>query len=164
MRGRIADPPSCLKRGLHAQPGFATVMMVATLSCAACRQSPVVLPAFRAERHAQQHRPSDAVVSVDPQSGTYQLKGHGSYGLGCGSLCLPWRSRTGWGARDGELSVTGLGYWSQYFRSTTHDRPLRNGTISSRLIKRFEYRGVGSATGCLAQCRLQSRIERSEKS
>ena len=95
--------------------GSRLVMMVATLSCAACRQSPVVLPAFRAERQAQQHCPSDAVVSVDPQSGTYQLKGHGSYGLGCGSLCLPWRSRTGWDARDGELSVTGLGYWSQYF-------------------------------------------------
>ena len=51
------------------------------LSCAACGSSPAVLNAFRTEQQAQEHCPSDAVVWVDPQSGTYQLKGHGSYGL-----------------------------------------------------------------------------------
>jgi hypothetical protein len=59
--------------------GFAMVAL--GLFCAACGQSPEVLSAFRTEQQAQEHCPSDAVVWVDPQSGTYQLRGHGSYGL-----------------------------------------------------------------------------------
>ena len=64
----------------HCQ-GFVLLAMVLALTCAACGQSPAVLSAFRTGQQAQQHCPSDAVVWVDPQSGTYQLKGHGSYGL-----------------------------------------------------------------------------------
>jgi hypothetical protein len=40
----------------------------------------MVLTAFRNEQQAQEHCPSDAVVWVDPQSGTYYLKGGASYG------------------------------------------------------------------------------------
>jgi hypothetical protein len=50
------------------------------LSCTACSHSPMVLTAFRTEQQAQEHCPSDAVVWVDPQSGTYYLKGSASYG------------------------------------------------------------------------------------
>jgi hypothetical protein len=60
-----------------------TVLAV-TLTCAACGGSPAVLTAFRTEQQAQEHCPSEAVVWVDAQSGTYQLKGHGSYGLSDG--------------------------------------------------------------------------------
>jgi hypothetical protein len=60
--------------------GFLLIMVAVALSCAVCGQSPPVLTAFRTELQAQQHCPSDTVVWVDPQSGMYQLKGHGSYG------------------------------------------------------------------------------------
>jgi hypothetical protein len=51
------------------------------LCSAGCGSSPAVLSAFWTEQQAQQHCPGDAVVWVDPQTATYQLKGHGSYGL-----------------------------------------------------------------------------------
>jgi hypothetical protein len=51
------------------------------LYCAGCGTSPVVLSAFRTEQQAQEHCPKDAVVWLDPQSGLFELKGHGSYGL-----------------------------------------------------------------------------------
>ena len=41
----------------------------------------MVLTAFRTEQQAQEHCPKDTIVWLDPQSGLYQLKGHGSYGL-----------------------------------------------------------------------------------
>jgi len=56
-------------------------VLALTLTCAACGGSPAVLTAFRTEQQAQEHCPGDTVVWVDPQSGTYQLQGHGSYGL-----------------------------------------------------------------------------------
>jgi hypothetical protein len=61
--------------------GSGLVIVALALSCAACGHSPAVLSAFRTEQQAQEHCPTDTVVWVDPQSGTYQLKGHGSYGL-----------------------------------------------------------------------------------
>jgi hypothetical protein len=67
--------------GLTRSVGSGLVMLALSLSFAACGQSPAVLSAYRTEQQAQEHCPSDAVVWVDPQSGTYQLKGHGSYGL-----------------------------------------------------------------------------------
>src|SRR5438105_4201438 len=70
-----------LHRATAHRQGFILLAMVLAPTCAACGQSPAVLSAFRTEQQAQQHCPSDAVVWVDPQSGTYQLKGHGSYGL-----------------------------------------------------------------------------------
>jgi hypothetical protein len=70
-----------LHRATAQRQGFALLATALTLTCAACGQSPAVLSAFRTEQQAQQHCLSDAVVWVDPQSGTYQLKGHGSYGL-----------------------------------------------------------------------------------
>jgi hypothetical protein len=59
--------------------GSGLVLMALALSCAACRQSPTVLIAFRTEEQAQAHCPKDAVVWLDPQSGIYYLKGHPSY-------------------------------------------------------------------------------------
>ena len=56
-------------------------MIALVLSCTACGQSPAVLSAFRSEQQAQEHCPSDAVVWVDAQSGTYQLKGQGTYDI-----------------------------------------------------------------------------------
>ena len=51
------------------------------LFCYACGGSPpTVLVAFRTEEQAQAHCPKDTVVWIDPQSVTYYLKGHGSYG------------------------------------------------------------------------------------
>ena len=38
----------------------------------------MVLTAFRTEQQAQEHCPKDTIVWLDPQSGMYQLKGHGS--------------------------------------------------------------------------------------
>jgi hypothetical protein len=67
----------CFTRGV----GSGIAMIALALCCVACGQSRVVLSAFRTEQQAQEHCPSDAVVWVDAQSGTYQLKGHGSYGL-----------------------------------------------------------------------------------
>ena len=66
---------------LTHRPGSSLVMTALVMSCAACGQSPAVLSAFRTEQQAQEHCPKDAVVWVDAQSGSYQLKGHGSYGL-----------------------------------------------------------------------------------
>src|ERR1700756_5293214 len=70
-----------LHRATAHRQGFVLLAMVLALTCAACGQSPVVLSAFRTEQQAQEHCPSDAVVWVEPQTGTYQPKGHGSYGL-----------------------------------------------------------------------------------
>lgn len=76
----------------------AGIMIVAiALSCAACGQSPVVVTAFRTEQQAQQHCPSDTVVWLDPQSGIYQAKGHGSYGRSAAGryACLGEAKRAG---------------------------------------------------------------------
>jgi hypothetical protein len=70
-----------LHRATAHRQGFVLLAMVLALTCAACRQSPAILSAFRTEQQAQQHCPSDAVVWVDAQSGTYQLKGQGTYGI-----------------------------------------------------------------------------------
>src|ERR1700730_11767275 len=59
-------------------PGL--VLITLALSCAACGGSPTVLTAFRTEEQAQTHCPKDIVVWLDPQSGLYHFKGHGSYG------------------------------------------------------------------------------------
>ena len=67
--------------GLRHGLGSSLVMTALVLSCAACSRSPTVLSAFRTEQQAQEHCPKDAVVWIDAQSATYQLKGHGSYGL-----------------------------------------------------------------------------------
>jgi hypothetical protein len=40
-----------------------------------------VLTAFRTEQQAQEHCPKDTVVWLDPQSGMFELKGHGSHGV-----------------------------------------------------------------------------------
>jgi hypothetical protein len=77
----ISTQPRVASHGtLKGILGSELVMMALALSCAACG-SPAVLSAFRTQQQAQQHCPSDAVVWVDPQSSTYQLEGHGSYGL-----------------------------------------------------------------------------------
>ena len=57
----------------------------------------VRLMAFRTEQQAQEHCPEDTIVWLDPQSGMYQLKGHGSYGLsGAGRYaCRGKAERTG---------------------------------------------------------------------
>ena len=57
----------------------------------------MVLTAFRTEQQAQEHCPEDTIVWLDPQSGMYQLKGHGSYGLsGAGRYaCRGEAERTG---------------------------------------------------------------------
>ena len=59
-------------------PGL--VLITLAFSCAACGGSPTVLTAFRTEEQAHTHCPKDIVVWLDPQSGLYYLKGHGSYG------------------------------------------------------------------------------------
>ncbi len=66
--------------GFTRSLGSGVMMVAVALSCAACGQSPPVLTAFRTEQQAQGHCPSDTVVRLDPQSGMYQLKGHGTYG------------------------------------------------------------------------------------
>jgi hypothetical protein len=63
---------------LNLDPGL--VLITLALSCAACGGSPTVLTAFRTEEQAQTHCPKDIVVWLDPQSGLYYFKGHGSYG------------------------------------------------------------------------------------
>jgi hypothetical protein len=60
--------------------GLRLLVTALALSCAACRQSPEILVAFRTEQQAQEHCPDDTVVWVDPQSGGYHLKGAASYG------------------------------------------------------------------------------------
>jgi hypothetical protein len=67
--------------GLGRDLGSGLIVLALALSCAACGGSPVVLTAFRTELQAQEHCSEDTIVWLDPQSGTYQLKGHGSYGL-----------------------------------------------------------------------------------
>jgi hypothetical protein len=67
--------------GLRSGFGSGLLVLALALSCAACGGSPPVLTAFRTEQQAQEHCPEDTIVWLDPQSGTYQLKGHGSYGL-----------------------------------------------------------------------------------
>ena len=62
----------------NPRPGLALITLV--LSCAACRESPTILTAFRTEEQAQTQCPKDVVVWLDPQSGLYYFKGHGSYG------------------------------------------------------------------------------------
>ena len=59
-------------------PGL--VLIALASACAACGDAPTVLTAFRTEEQAQTHCPKDIVVWLDPQSGLYYLKGHGSYG------------------------------------------------------------------------------------
>ena len=60
--------------------GSALVATALALLCAACAHSPSVLTAFRTEQQAQEHCPNDPIVWVDPQSGSYYLKGSASYG------------------------------------------------------------------------------------
>ena len=67
-------------RSSTRSPGLGLLAIVLALSCAACGQSPMVLTAYRTEQQAQEHCPSDIVVWVDPQSGTYYLKRSASYG------------------------------------------------------------------------------------
>jgi hypothetical protein len=77
----VADVDGYFRIGFAGRLGSRLLSIAFALSCIGCGGSPVVLSAFRTEQQAQEHCPSDAVVWVDPQSGTYQLKGHGSYGL-----------------------------------------------------------------------------------
>src|SRR5207245_10451062 len=56
------------------------VSITLALSCAGCGGSPTVLTAFRTEEQAQTHCLKDTVVWLDPQSGLYYFKGHGSFG------------------------------------------------------------------------------------
>ena len=72
------DASSRIERGLQPQRGFeprddGSVTIL-------CGLLPSYRP-FRTEQHAQEHCPRDAVVWVDAQSGTYQLKGQGTYGI-----------------------------------------------------------------------------------
>jgi hypothetical protein len=60
--------------------GPGPVLIALASVCAACGESPTVLTAFRTEEQAQTHCPKDIVVWLDPQSGLYYFKGHGSYG------------------------------------------------------------------------------------
>jgi hypothetical protein len=66
--------------GSTRSQGLGLLAMSLALSCAACGQSSEVLVAFRTEQQAQEHCPKDTVVWVDPQSGSYLLKGRASYG------------------------------------------------------------------------------------
>jgi hypothetical protein len=75
-----------------------SLLTALALACAACGQSPAVLTAFRTEEQAQAHCPKDTVVWVDPQSGIYYLRGHGSYG----------RSNAGRYACRGEADGAGM--------------------------------------------------------
>jgi hypothetical protein len=68
-------------RGFGRSSGSGLLVLALALFCAACGGSPVVLTAFRTEQQAQEHCPKDTIVWLDPQSGMYQLKGHGSYGV-----------------------------------------------------------------------------------
>jgi hypothetical protein len=65
--------------------GQGLVALALALSCAACGHSPTVLTAYQTEQQAQTHCPKDIVVWLNAQSGTYHLKGSGSYGrMGAG--------------------------------------------------------------------------------
>jgi hypothetical protein len=89
MAWREKEPPrirSALRRfesWRRPQRGSSSgrTVLALTLACAACGGSPAVLTAFRTEQQAQEHCPRDTVVWLDPQSGLFELKGHGSYGL-----------------------------------------------------------------------------------
>ena len=67
--------------GSARRVGCGLLSIALALSCAGCGGSPAVLTAFRTEQQAQEHCPKDTVVWLDPQSGLFELKGHGSYGL-----------------------------------------------------------------------------------
>jgi hypothetical protein len=80
---------------------------------------PANLSAYPTEQQAREHCPSDVVVSVDPQSGTYQLTGHGSYGLSdTGRYACRGEAERG-DACGSQLTLTGLRLVSagQPFRS-----------------------------------------------
>jgi hypothetical protein len=72
-------------------------VLALTLAYAACGGSPTVLTAFRTEQQAQEHCPKDTVVWLNPQTGFFELKGHGSFGLsGVGrSACRGEAERAG---------------------------------------------------------------------
>jgi hypothetical protein len=78
---RSALPRVGAIEGLGRGLGSGLIALALALSCAACGGSPAVLTAFRTELQAHEHCPKDTIVWLDPQSGMYQLKGHGSYGL-----------------------------------------------------------------------------------
>jgi hypothetical protein len=67
--------------GVRRTLSSAFTILALALSFAACGGSRAVLTAYRTEQQAQEHCPKDAVVWLDPQSGMFQLKGHGSYGF-----------------------------------------------------------------------------------
>jgi hypothetical protein len=67
-------------RGSFTNAGLGLLAVVLALGCAECTRSLSTLIAFRTEQQAQEHCPNDAVVWVDPQSGTYYLKTSASYG------------------------------------------------------------------------------------
>ena len=75
---RLAQDDVCGKAGRRRTVW--KLLIALALSCAACRQTPTVLVAFRTEEQAQSHCPKDTVVWIDPQSAMYYLKGNGSYG------------------------------------------------------------------------------------
>ena len=84
--------------GLRRSLGVGLMMVPLSLSCAGCDGSPTVLTAFRTEQQAQEHCPEDTIVWLDPQSGMYRLKGHGSY----------WLSGAGRYACRGEAERAGM--------------------------------------------------------
>ena len=90
--------------GLRRSLGVGLTMVPLSLFCAACGGSPTVLTAFRSEQQAQEHCPEDTIVWLDPQSGIMSTeKAWLVRAFRYGSLCVSWRSGTGWYARDGEL-------------------------------------------------------------
>ena len=73
--------------------------------------------AFRTEEQAQTHCPKDIVVWLDPQSGLYYFKGHGSYG----------RSNAGrYG--DGLPSIQAVEPWPR----TLEDKPMRQIPLAAK--------------------------------
>ena len=78
---RSALAPSGGERGLTRSLYLRLITLALALSCAACGGSPAVLTAFRTEQQAQEHCPKDTVVWLDPESGMFELKGHGSHGV-----------------------------------------------------------------------------------
>jgi hypothetical protein len=73
---------SALSRAMTSRATWARMLVVTALAlgCAACGETPTILTVFRTEEQAQTHCPKDIVVWLDPQSGLYYFKGHGSYG------------------------------------------------------------------------------------
>ena len=78
---RSAPARSGAEGGLARSLYLGLITLALALSCAACGGSPAVLTAFRTEQQAQEHCPKDTVVWLDPQSGMFELKGHGSRGV-----------------------------------------------------------------------------------